>query len=66
VNHIDCHHRNTSFSRAASLDANTHYGNFSVGGNPTTTPIDQASFPDWNGGGGTTSHMLGGNQSPMP
>jgi hypothetical protein len=30
------------------------------------TLIDQASFPDWNGGGGTTSHMLGGNQSPMP
>jgi hypothetical protein len=43
-----------------------HYGNFSIDENPTTTPIDQASFPDWNGCGGTTSHTLGGNPSPMP
>jgi hypothetical protein len=48
--------------RAASLDNNAHFGSVSVSGNQMTTHIEQASFPNWIGKGGTTGYTLNGNQ----
>lgn len=48
--------------RAASLDSNAHFGSVSVVGDQMTTHIAQASFPNWNGRGGSTHYSLNGNQ----
>jgi hypothetical protein len=48
--------------RAASLDSNAHFGSVSIDGSQMTTHIQQASFPNWNGKGGTTGYTLSGNQ----
>lgn len=48
--------------RAASLDSNAHYGSVSADDSHLTTHIDQASFPNWNGRGGTTSYTRDGEQ----
>ncbi|HUA81097.1 MAG TPA: lipocalin-like domain-containing protein [Dyella sp.] len=48
--------------RAASLDSNAHFGSISIMGDKMTTHIAQASFPNWNGRGVTTSYTLSGNQ----
>ncbi|HKT27018.1 lipocalin-like domain-containing protein [Dyella sp.] len=48
--------------RAASLDVNAHYGSVSVKGDKMSTHIEQASFPNWVGRGGTTTYTLNGNQ----
>ena len=48
--------------RAASLDTNAHYGSVSVQGDQLTTHIEQASFPNWNGRGGSTRFTREGDQ----
>lgn len=48
--------------RAASLDSNAHFGSISIAGSTMTTHIVQASFPNWNGRGGTTSYTLNGKE----
>jgi hypothetical protein len=48
--------------RAASLDVNAHYGSVGIHGDRMSTHIDQASFPNWVGRGGTTAYTLDGNQ----
>jgi hypothetical protein len=48
--------------RAASLDTNAHFGSVSVQGDTMTTHIEQATFPNWNGRGGSTSYKLEGKR----
>ncbi|GLQ99929.1 lipocalin-like domain-containing protein [Dyella mobilis] len=48
--------------RAASLDSNSHFGSVSVQGDQMTTHIVQASFPNWNGRGGSEHYTRNGNQ----
>jgi hypothetical protein len=48
--------------RAASMDSNSHFGSVQVQGDKMTTHIEQASFPNWNGHGGTTGYTRSGNQ----
>ncbi|RUL74509.1 lipocalin-like domain-containing protein [Dyella choica] len=48
--------------RAASLDVNAHYGSVSVHGDQISTHIEQASFPNWIGRGGSTGYTLQGNE----
>ncbi|MBE1159530.1 lipocalin-like domain-containing protein [Dyella acidiphila] len=48
--------------RAASLDSNAHFGSVAVMDKQMRTHIEQASFPNWNGHGGSTGYTLDGNQ----
>ncbi|WP_343818182.1 lipocalin-like domain-containing protein [Dyella marensis] len=48
--------------RAASLDINAHYGTVGVQGDQLTSHIAQATFPNWNGRGGSTGFSRDGNQ----
>ena len=48
--------------RAASLDINAHYGIVGVQGDQLTSHIAQATFPNWNGRGGSTGFSRDGNQ----
>lgn len=48
--------------RAASLDINAHYGSVAVQGDKMTSHIEQATFPNWNGRGGTTAFTRDGDK----